>query len=73
MQTLTNDVREYYMRLLTTKCLNTAMLSIFMLGKRRCWNYKLLWYRNDKKRHGENLETNTSIISNFKVDILDKR
>lgn len=75
MQTLTNDVREYYMRLLTTKCLNTAvMLSIFMLGKKK--GIEIANYCDTemtKKRHGENLETNTSIISNFKVDILDKK
>lgn len=36
MQLLTNDIREYNMQLLTTKCLNTAvMLMIFMLGAKR--------------------------------------
>jgi hypothetical protein len=75
MQTLTNDIKEYYMRLLTTKCLNSAvMLSVFMLGKKR--GIKIANYcdtRVTKKRHMENLETNNSIISNFKADILDKK
>jgi hypothetical protein len=36
MQLLTNDIREYNMQLLTTKCLNTAvMLMIFMLGTKK--------------------------------------
>lgn len=35
MQCLTNDIKDYYMRLLTTKCLNSAvMIAYFMLGKK---------------------------------------
>jgi len=72
MQTLTNDVKDYYMRLLTTKCLNTAvMLSIFMLGKNR--GIEIANYCDTeatRKRHIENKDDNSSIISYFKKDIL---
>lgn len=75
IQTLTNDIKEYYMRLLTTKCLNSAvMVSIFMLGKKK--GIEIANYCDTemtKKRHMANLETNNSIISNFKHDILDKK
>jgi hypothetical protein len=71
MQTLTNDVRNFYMKLLTTKCLNTAvMLSIFMLGKRRgieianfCDTVKT------RKRHLDHLDDTKQILSQFQKDI----
>ena len=35
MQCLTNDIKDYYMRLLVTKCLNQSVLmAYFMLGKK---------------------------------------
>jgi hypothetical protein len=73
MQTLTNDVKEYYMRLLTSKCLNTAvMLSIFMLGKNR--GIEIANYCDTvatRKRHLDKDDNNNNIISYFKKDILD--
>jgi hypothetical protein len=75
MQTLTNDVRNYYMRLLTTKCLNTAvMLGYFMLGKRRA--LKIADYCDTemtRARHQSGQDNNTTIMQNFSKDILSKR
>ena len=74
MQTLTVDVRDYYMRLLTTKCLNTAvMLSVFMLGKKR--GIAIANYCDTEKtraRHMSNKDDNNTILSNLKHDILKK-
>lgn len=75
MQTLTVDIRDYYMRLLTTKCLNTAvMLAIFMLGREKgiaianyCDTVKT------KYRHDNNIDDNNTILSWFKDDLFNKR
>jgi hypothetical protein len=75
MQALTNDIKDYYMRLLLTKCLNSSiMISIFMLGKDRA--LKIANYCDTiatRKRHVENLDDNSSIIRYFKKNILDLR
>lgn len=75
MQTLTNDIREYYMQLLTTKCLNTAiMLSIFMLGKRKGINIaNYCDTERTRERHLKYKDNNNSIISTFTKDILNTR
>ena len=74
MQTLTVDIREYYMRLLTSKCLNTAvMLAIFMLGKEKGIN--IANYCDTEKtrtRHKNNEDDNNEILYWFKKDILYK-
>ncbi len=74
MQTLTVDVRDYYMKLLTTKCLNTAvMLSIFMLGKEK--GISIANYCDTEKtreRHKQNKDDNNSIIQSLRKDILYK-
>lgn len=75
MQTLTNDVKEYYMRLLTTKCLNTSiMLSIFMLGRKR--GIEIGDYcdtEETRKRHKNNEETNQTILNAFIKNILEPK
>lgn len=74
MQTLTVDIKEYYMKLLTTKCLNTSvMLAVFMLGKEK--GISIANYCDTEKtreRHKNNIESNNSILSWFKKDILSK-
>lgn len=75
IQTLTNDIRDYYMRLLTTKCLNTAvMLSVFMLGRKR--GISIANYCDTeatRKRHLTDGDTNQSIIEYYSKDILSTR
>lgn len=72
IQTLTNDIRDYYMNLLTTKCLNTAvMLGIFMLGKKK--GLEVANYCDSvetKNRHIAEIDNNKSIIADYKIDIL---
>ncbi len=75
MQTLTVDIRDYYMKLLTTKCLNTAvMLAVFMLGKDK--GIAIANYCDTEKtryRHQQTKEDNNmSILKWFKEDILRK-
>ena len=74
IQTLTNDIKNYYMRLLTTKCLNTAvMLAIFMVGKNqalRIANY--CDTEATRQRHQEGKDNNKIIINKLRRDILRK-
>lgn len=74
MQTLTVDIRNYYMRLLTTKCLNTAvMLSVFMLGKKR--GIAIANYCDTEKtraRHQSLEDDNNTILSHLKSDVLKR-
>lgn len=74
MQTLTNDIKEYYMRLLTTKCLNSSvMLAIFMLGKEK--GISIANYCDTEKtrsRHKNNEDDNNEILYWFRKDILYK-
>lgn len=74
MQTLTVDIKEYYMRLLVSKCLNTAvMLAVFMLGKEK--GISIANYCDTEKtriRHKNNEESNNSILAWFKKDIFSK-
>lgn len=75
MQTLTNDIKEYYMKLLTTKCLNTAvMLSVFMLGRKN--GIAVADYCDTEAtrgRHASGQETSLGILESFREDIFDKR
>lgn len=74
MQTLTNDIRDYYMRFLTTKCLNTAvMLSVFMLGKERgiaVANYCDIYKTRERHQRGE--DSNRNIVSDLRRGVLNK-
>lgn len=75
MQTLTNDIKEYYMRLLVTKCLNSSvMVSVFMLGRKK--GVEVADYCDTemtRQRHLEGKETNSSILESFRDDIFNKR
>lgn len=77
MQLLTNDIRDYNMRLLTTKCLNTAvMISFFLLGREK--GIKVADYcdsHNTAKRHTEYNTTNykslnEKLVKSLMVDLL---
>lgn len=60
MQCLTNDIKDYNMGLLTTKCLNTAvMIMYFMLGERGLRKASSCDSRDVVKRHTEYLEKNS--------------
>lgn len=71
IQTLTNDIQKYYMQLLTTKCLNTAvMISIFMLGKQK--GISIANYcdtEQTRSRHLQSKDTNNTILSTLRIDI----
>jgi len=75
MQTLTNDIKKYYMQLLTTKCLNTAvLLAVFMLGSKR--GIAIADHCDTeatRKRHQDGLETNMGILATYQKDILSRR
>jgi len=72
MQCLTNDIKEYYMKLLTTKCLNSAvMISFFMLGKEKTLEVANYCDNGDtKKRHQSNIDNNNDIILRHRNIIL---
>ena len=75
IQCLTNDIKEYYMKLLTTKCLNSAvMISIFMLGKKKGLELANYCDNGDtKKRHIDNIDNNNNILLNYKKLILNNQ
>ena len=72
LQLLTNDVKDYNMRLLTTKCLNTAvMMAIFLLGNKRglavadfCDTTRVI------PRHQSGKVNNEKLLTLLKTDIL---
>jgi hypothetical protein len=74
MQTLSNDVKDYYLKMITTKCLNTAiMLGIFMIGYKK--TKAIADYCDTeatRQRHLNNIDDNPTIFKNFKTDILKK-
>jgi hypothetical protein len=74
MQCLTVDIPDYYMRLLTTKCLNNAVLmSYFMLGKKgikianACDSVKV------QERHSNKVDNNTTILIKLRKTLLNKQ
>ena len=71
MQTLSNDVKDYYLKLITTKCLNTAiMLGIFMIGYKK--TKAIADYCDTKAtrlRHLNKIDDNPTIFQNFKLSI----
>ena len=74
MQTLTNDIRDYYMRFLTTKCLNTAvMLAVFMLGKDK--GIEVANYcdtHQTRERHQRGDDSNDIIVQNLRRGVLSR-
>lgn len=71
MQLLTIDLKQYNMRLLTTKCLNSAVLIMyFMLGKRGVDLAQQCDTKIVIQRHAEGLDSNYSVITSLKKDIM---
>lgn len=73
MQLLTIDLKQYNMRLLTTKCLNSAVLIMyFMLGKRGIDLAQQCDTKVVIERHTNGIDNNYSVITALKKDILSK-
>lgn len=73
LQCLTNTITDYNMRLLTTKCLNTAVaFSMLLLGDIGVENAG--WCDTQKviERHTKGSDTNRKILDELKPDILNK-
>lgn len=74
MQLLTVDIKQYNMRLLTTKCLNTGiMIMYFMLGKKGIQLASQCDTQVVIKKHKEGLENNAAVLYGLKNDILSKK
>lgn len=75
MQLLTNDIKDYYMRLLTTKCLNSSVsISFFLLGYKK--GIAMSNYCDThltRKRHNDGIDNNLDIVNKLKKDVLNKR
>lgn len=75
IQLLSNDIEDYNMRLLTTKCLNTSVaLLYFIIGKD---GIKIADYCDTRatiQRHQEKLDNNQNIVTSLKQELLfDKK
>lgn len=74
MQALTIDVKDYYMRLLTTKCLNLAVcISFFMAGPKK--GIAIADYCDSNlttKRHESGEINNITLMDAMQKDILNK-
>ena len=74
MQCLTNDIREYNMQLLTTKCLNTAvMLMFFLLGRKGLEHSRYCDSHSVIDRHNKGIDNNKSVMKKMFKCILNKR
>jgi hypothetical protein len=75
MQCLTLDIKDYYMRLLVSKCLNNAILiSFFMTGKKKALqmgNY--CDTHATTKRHESGEQNNADLIDKLDADLLYKK
>ena len=73
LQCLSNDIKEYNMQLITTKCLNTAVsLMFFLLGNK---GVELATYCNSNtvvERHKAGNDNNTDVMRKIKKIILNK-
>jgi hypothetical protein len=73
LQAITVHVREYNMRLIQTKCLNTAVSIVFLLfGKKALKHTVYCDVSNVVDRHHNNIDNSSSIASKMKKDILRK-
>lgn len=73
MQCVTNDIREYNMQLLTTKCLNTAvMLVFFMFGRQGLKHASYCDSHNVISRHTNGTDTNKDVVARMKKTILSR-
>lgn len=71
MQCLTMDIKEYYMRLLTTKCLNSAVLvAYFMLGKRGIDIANFCDTHKVRDRHSEGKCNNVDLLDKLQIQLL---
>ena len=74
MQCLTNDIKDYYMRLLVTKCLNQSVLmAYFMLGKKGIKLADACDTTKVQQRHEAGEDSNAILLESLKKDLLYKR
>lgn len=74
MQCLTNDIRDYNMQLITTKCLNTAvMLMFFLLGKNGIKHANYCDSHDMVKRHKSGEDNKKHVIAKMQRIILNPR
>lgn len=74
LQNLSNDIREYNMQLITTKCLNTAVMMLyFMLGQKGLVHSDHCDSRAVINRHSNGIDTNENILKDMKTSILRKK
>ena len=73
MQLYTNDITDYNMRLILTKCLNTAiMLVAVLIGPTGVTNAGYCDTQNVIDRHKKGIDTNRRVLDKLKPDILNK-
>lgn len=73
MQCLTNDIKEYNMQMITTKCLNTAvMFMFFLLGTKGLAHANYCDSRAMFDRHKRGEDNNNVILAKMKQHILRK-
>lgn len=74
MQCLTNDIKDFNMQLLTTKCLNTAvMIMFFMLGSRGLQSANHCDSRAVIDRHTTGKDDNQEVLNKMRKQILHKK
>ncbi len=73
MQCLSNDIKEYNMQLLTTKCLNTAvMLMFFLLGKKGLKHAQYCDSQSVIERHQQGKDNNNDVLSKMNTAVLKR-
>jgi len=71
MQCVTNDIKDYHMQLITTKCLNTAvMLMFFLLGRKGISHANYCDSRDMVERHKKGTDNKKEIITRMQRVIL---
>lgn len=76
IQIMTNELADYYMQMITTKCLNTAVTLMYIFfGKEALKFTKFCDVRtvNTRREINEGDNFNHSIVSNLKKDVLSKK
>jgi hypothetical protein len=73
IQLLTNDLPDYNMQLLTTKCLNTAVFLVIMLiGSKAVKMVDFCDTHATIKRHNDKIDDNETILKALEKDLLKK-
>jgi hypothetical protein len=73
MQAATVQIREYNMRLIESKCLNNAVLTMrLLLGKHALKHTIYCDVHNVQQRHTDRLDHNPTIAAKLKADLLRK-